>query len=110
MEKLPDGLFRERAIIGLIRRSMGGAKQPEQKPVDRGPFVANDLQLSIMAALAGQEMGIEQLAETVGCETARMYKPGGLTELRDAGFVNHKPSVGFYLPGDPPAKRVLRKN
>lgn len=74
---------------------------------DAEPFVCTDLQLAILEALDEKAMKVQELADAVaGGVTSRLYKPGGLTELRDAGLVKKKPGVGYYRPDALPEKHV----
>ncbi len=66
-------------------------------------IIETDLQRAIMAALDGQALTTEKLANKVsGGDTSRLYKPGGFKELRAVGLIKHKRQVGFYRPDAPP--------
>jgi hypothetical protein len=73
-------------------------------------FVPNVFQHSILVALDGRAMNKQALADEV-CkgDGKRLYKPGGLTELRGAGLVAHKHGLGFYRPDAPPVPAAAPK-
>ena len=66
-------------------------------------FVANPLQKAILAALNGQALMKQGLADAVAKgDGGALYRHGDLKELRERGLVAHKPRVGFYRPDAPP--------
>ncbi len=72
---------------------------------DGEPFVPTTLQCSILAALDGKALKKQGLADVVcGGEGTRLYKAGGLKELRktDPKLVDHKNGLGYYRPDRPP--------
>jgi hypothetical protein len=67
------------------------------------PFVCTVFQESILQALEGKALRTDALGAAVG-DRSRLYKPGGIKELRDAGLVGHHPRLGFYSMTAPPAE------
>jgi hypothetical protein len=63
------------------------------------PFVPNDFQHAILKALDGRALKKQPLAEEVcGGEGSRLYRPGGLKELMNAGKVSHKHRLRYFRP------------
>lgn len=80
-------------------------KRDENKPPGQQDKPLTPLQRDILKALNGRALKTEALAKEVcGGEDRRLYKPGGLKELRAAGRVAHKSGVGHYRPDRPPAE------
>jgi hypothetical protein len=73
-----------------------------ERPV---PFVPNVFQESVLEALEGKALRTDALGAAVG-DRGRLYKPGGLKELREAGMVKHHPRLGFYRPDAPPEELI----
>lgn len=71
-----------------------GASQQE-------PFVLTVFQRAILEALEGRALRTRALGAAVGDES-RLYKPGGLKELREHGLVKHHSRLGFYRVDAPP--------
>lgn len=66
-------------------------------------FVPTDLQRAILRCLDGKALKVQAIATTVcNGERTRLYKPGGIKELKDAGLVDHKHQVGYFRPDAPP--------
>jgi hypothetical protein len=65
------------------------------------PFVPTPFQEAILGALEGTALRTDALGAAVG-DRSRLYRPGGLTELREQGLVKHHPRLGFYRPDCPP--------
>lgn len=65
------------------------------------PFVPNPFQRGVLKVLEGRAMRTDQLGDAVGNRN-RLFKPGGLKELRDAGMVNSHPQLGYFRPDAPP--------
>jgi hypothetical protein len=70
------------------------------------PFIPTPLQKSILHALNGHAMRKEKLAEECKVDPSRLYKPGGIKELRDNGKVDRKNGIGYYRPDAPPNAEV----
>ena len=70
------------------------------------PFIMTELQTAIFEKLNGTAYKVELLASAIGCETSRLYKKGGLKELKEAGKVLHKHGVGYYRPDVPPPEQI----
>jgi len=67
-------------------------------------FVPNDLQRRILSALDGRALKKQKLADDAcGGEGTRLYRKGGIKELRVQGLVGHKHGLGYYRPDKPPA-------
>ena len=74
------------------------------KPESGTPFLATPMQKAIFAALDGQSLKKQALADAVAKgDGGALYRRGDLQELRNRGMVQHKPRVGFYRPDAPPA-------
>lgn len=54
-------------------------------------------QRGILQALQGRALRTDALAAEVG-DRSRLFRPGGLAELRDRGLVDHHPRLGYYRP------------
>ncbi len=66
-------------------------------------FVPTRLQTAILDALNGRNLTKQKLADAVAAgEGRRLYKPGGIKELRALGLVDNKPGVGYFRPDAPP--------
>jgi len=66
-------------------------------------FVPTPLQSAILDALDGKAMKKQALADEVcGGEGTRLYRKGGINELREIGRVDHKHGVGYFRPDAPP--------
>jgi hypothetical protein len=46
------------------------------------------------------------LAKRLKSDKKRLYRPGGLTELREQGLVRHHPKIGFFSPHAPPPEHA----
>jgi hypothetical protein len=67
-------------------------------------FVPTPRQKAILKALDGRSLKKQQLAnEACEGEGTRLYRKGGIHELRSLGLVEHKPGIGYYRPDRPPA-------
>lgn len=64
-------------------------------------FAPNAFQDRICDALAGKLLTAEQLGEAVG-DRRKLFRPGGVRELMEAGWVRKRPGGGYYMPDDPP--------
>ncbi len=73
----------------------------------KSPFVPTSLQSRILAALEDEALKKQPLADKV-CEGegTRLYKPGGIKELRERGLVEHRSGVGYYRPDAPPSGAI----
>jgi hypothetical protein len=99
--------------IQLEAKRCGDTRRPPEQPPEmpQPPDIMTPLQRDIMKALDGAAMKIEPLANAVsGRDTKRLYKAGGLQELRDRGDVAHRHGVGYYRPDAPPGDLVRPKN
>lgn len=73
--------------------------------IDGKPFVPNKLQGEILKALDGKAMKKDKLAEAVaGGDGSRLYKPGGIKDLRstEPELVKHETGLGYFRPDSPP--------
>lgn len=66
------------------------------------------LQHKILAVLHNAALKVEALAEKCSVDASRLYKPGGIKELRIRNLVQHKRQVGFYRPDAPPKQLMLQ--
>jgi hypothetical protein len=85
----------------LERRALGNARNGTDDP-----FVLTPFQEAILEALEGVALRTRALGAAVG-DVSRLYKPGGLQELRAHGLVDHHHRLGFFRPDTPPEQ--LRK-
>jgi hypothetical protein len=77
-------------------------------PPASGPFIPTPLQKAILAALAGQALNKQALADLI-CkgEGTVLYREGGIKELRALGLVEHKRRIGFFRPDAPPEGAIM---
>jgi hypothetical protein len=73
-------------------------------------FVPTPLQEAILKALSGIVMQTRALAIACKCDEPRLFKPGGIKDLTDAGLVEHKDGVGYYRPDKPPPNAVILRS
>ena len=64
-------------------------------------FLPTPFQQAILDALEGKAMRTDALGAAVG-DRSRLFRPGGLKELRERGLVDHHERRGFYRPDSPP--------
>ena len=77
-------------------------------PPVRGPFIPTPLQKAILAALAGQALKKQALADLISKgEGTVLYREGGIKELRALGLVEHKRRIGFFRPDAPPEDAIM---
>ena len=76
---------------------------PPQEPEedDWQPFQPTAFQKGILKALDGKAMRTDALGAAVG-DRSRLFRKGGLNELKDRGLVEHNSSIGYYRPDAPP--------
>jgi hypothetical protein len=84
--------------------------RPHETPIIPPVLIPTSLQTQILNELRGKALKLEPLADVLRVETSRLYRPGGLEELREAGLVAHQNGVGFYLPGAPPTTAIAAKS
>jgi len=80
-------------------------RKKKEATLNGKPFVPVDLQRRILEALDGKAMKKQELANAVcGGEGTRLYKAGGLKELRktEPKLVDHKNGLGYFRPDRPP--------
>ena len=65
------------------------------------PFIPNGFQEGILAVLNGKALRTDLLGVAVG-DRRRLYRPGGLKELRENGRVGLHSRIGHYRPDAPP--------
>ena len=77
-------------------------------PAASGPFIPTPLQKAILAALAGQVLEKQALADLI-CkgEGTVLYREGGIKELRALGLVEHKRRIGYFRPDAPPEDAIM---
>jgi len=91
-----------KAAMELCRKSIvGNGTTVSTEPHD--VFIPTPLQAAILGALDGKAMKKQALADEVCAgEGTRLYRKGGIKELRDIGRVDHKDGVGYFRPDAPP--------
>ena len=77
------------------------ASPPCDEPEEEPPFVPTPFQKGILEALDGKALRTDALGAAVG-DRRRLFKDGGLKELRDRGLVLRHARLGFYRPDAPP--------
>ncbi len=79
------------------------------KFVTNTQFIASPLQQQILAALNGEALKKQPLADAVCAgEGTRLYRSGGIKELMKAGLVARKNGIGYYRPDAPPDGLIVR--
>jgi hypothetical protein len=83
------------------------SKQAAQRHLAPEIFVPTKLQKSILKVLEGRALTKDAIAAAV-CkgEASRLYKPGGIKELKEHRLVIHKHGVGYYRPDAPPSEAI----
>ncbi|MDA0240234.1 MAG: hypothetical protein O3A84_09450 [Proteobacteria bacterium] len=81
--------------------------EADVEPPETEPFVLNELQISIRAALDGVAMQVEQLAKACRVATSRLYKDNGIHELKEHNLVDHRDGVGYFRPDSLPPEAIL---
>jgi hypothetical protein len=110
-----DALARLAAQIGKDNNQQGRgafsvAAGAEPSAVDRwiqenGPTTR--VQASILAALDGKTLGVEDLADAcTNGDGSRLYREGLRSVLLKDGLVKHKRRVGYYRPDRPPREAL----
>ena len=70
-------------------------------------FVPTPFQKGILDALDGKALRTDSLGNKVG-DRRRLFKQGGLKELRERGLVGHHDRLGYYSPGRAAARAARR--
>ncbi len=90
-------------VKGPVEPPLVATSAPQMTPP---AFVQTAYQDAIMDALDGVALRTDPLGAAVG-DRSRLFKPGGLSELRKAGRVAHHPRLGFYRPDRLPPELEL---
>lgn len=100
-----------RAWFTRLRRwAKANGRQVHYSRLPNSAFVPTPLQAAILKALNGSALKKQPLAlEVCGGEGTRLYKPGGINELRAEGLVDHRNGVGYFRPDAPPPYSVQRR-
>jgi len=87
----------------------GGEDSVQPKTAAGASMVLTPLQQKIMAALDGKSLKKQPLANVV-CEGegSRLYRPGGINELKAAGLVAHAKGVGYFRRDAAPPGLIVR--
>ena len=85
-------------------RETAAAPRPD---ADSTPLTS--LQKGILKALKGMALKKEVLAKACSVDPSRLYRPGGIRELRSLHVVEHKEGVGYYRPDEPPPDSITPK-
>lgn len=104
----------EAGIDKLLRRRNEGRNRAgalADQVSSKTTFVPTHLQRQILDALNGRGLRKDLLAaEVCAGDAPRLYKPGGLKELKDLGLVENKRGVGYYRTDAPPPNSIsIRK-
>lgn len=78
--------------------------QPQLGPIIKHGDVSvlSVLQQAILEALDGKGLMKESLAEALKVDPSRLYRRGGIGELKQWGMIRHQRGVGYYRPDAPP--------
>ncbi len=107
--KLGTGMFLRDAVEFLKQEI--SERSSDVQPSHQHTITLSPLQQNILTALDGKALKKQQLADVVCAgEGSRLYRPGGIKDLKDAGLVAHKNGVGFYRPDAPPDGLVVDVN
>jgi len=68
------------------------------------PVVPTAYQQAILDALEGRALRTDALAAALGGDRRRLFRAGGLSELREQGLVSHHARLGFYREDVPPGE------
>jgi len=79
---------------------LGRQKQPRKD--DEELFVPTPLQTGILEKLDGKAMRTRALAKCLGMDQPKLYKRGGIKELKEEGRVKLHSRIGYYRPDAPP--------
>jgi hypothetical protein len=72
-------------------------------PNDTGEhFTPSDYQLRLLTVLEGRALRTDALAQATREDRTKLFRPGGLKELQEAGLVRHVKEYGYYRPDCPP--------
>jgi hypothetical protein len=91
-------------LIPVWREAIGN--ESGRGEADTAAFLPTPLQKNILQKLNGRALKKEQLAHECECDPSRLYRSGGIKELRDYGLVAHKHGVGYFRPDAPPPGAV----
>lgn len=83
-------------LVGKMRDVLNGTPEKAEEP-----FVPTPFQAGILDALEGRALKTEALAAEVG-DRRRLFKPGGIKELKEKGLVKNHSRIGYYRPDAPP--------
>jgi len=99
------GAHRHSAVIIFLSKLDGELAEAQVPTGSVAPelFVPTPLQERILAALDGRALQTKALAKASACEETKLFKPGGVSELKEVGLVAHKDGVGYFRPDKPPA-------
>lgn len=102
--KLFDELIKKKnGLIKEIAHHVHELVDGRQRSGREEPFVLTPLQEDILRALDKRAMKKQALADEVcGGEGTRLYRRGGIKELRAGGKVGHTYGAGYFRPDAPP--------
>ena len=82
------------------------AKPVAESEDDWQPFTPTPFQKGILKALEGKALRTDALGAAVG-DRSRLFRKGGLNELKERGLVEHNQSAGYYRPDAPPPNMAI---
>jgi hypothetical protein len=103
-EAMVIAVERLREFIQLGTSSPDPPPPPKGRKKQKQPFVPSPTQVHILNALDGKALKQAALVKKTGISQGQLHPKNktGLTELRDLGYVDHHPRVGYYRPDAPP--------
>lgn len=114
LQVLRQFLDRSSGAVILRIQTADGTRLRLELPADRSaaspkdtlarspvPFIPNPFQKRILEMLKGRALRTDALAAAVG-DRSRLYRPGGIKELRERGMVGHHARIGYYRADVPP--------
>jgi hypothetical protein len=112
-ERIQEGLRRLQQDASKTRTRSSrseveiSTRKTSERTTNRAQFLPSPLQKHILDVLNGRALKKQALAtEVCAGEGTRLYRPGGIKELRAFGMVAHKSGLGYYRPDSPPPNAI----
>jgi hypothetical protein len=97
--KLADG---RTLPMSFVMPPLAAPAPPQASADEYQPFIPTAFQKAILKALEGKALRARALGAAVGESASWLYRPGGMTELRERGLVEQHERLGYYRPDAPP--------